>query len=52
MRNQALRLVNGVIEIPVVVHVVYYTTQQNISAQVQSQIAVLNEDFNNTNAQD
>jgi len=39
-KESAYRL-NGVIEIPVVVHVVYYTTQQNISdAQVQSQIAV------------
>lgn len=52
MRNPgAYRLVNGVIEIPVVVHVVYNTAQENISAaQVQSQIDVLNEDFNNTNA--
>ena len=38
------------INIPVVVHVVYNTTQQNISdAQVQSQIDVLNEDFTATN---
>ncbi len=45
------RLVNGVITIPVVVHVVYKTAAQNISdAQVQSQIDVLNEDFGNTNA--
>jgi hypothetical protein len=44
------RLVNGVIEIPVIVHVVYRTAAENISdAQVQSQITVLNEDFNNTN---
>lgn len=44
-------LVNGVITIPVVVHVVYNTAAQNISdAQVQSQIDVLNEDFGNTNA--
>ncbi len=52
MRNpSAYRLVNGVIEIPVVVHVVFNTTQQQISAaQVQSQIDVLNEDYNNTNA--
>lgn len=52
MRNpSAYRLVNGVIEIPVVVHVVYNTAQENISdAQVRSQISVLNEDFNNTNA--
>ncbi len=45
------RLVNGVIEIPVVVHVLWNTTAQNISdAQVQSQIDVLNADFQNTNA--
>lgn len=41
----------GVITIPVVVHVVYRTATQNISdAQVQSQIAVLNEDYSATNA--
>jgi hypothetical protein len=45
------RLVNGVIEIPVVVNVLYRTTAQNISqAQIQSQIDVLNEDFAATNA--
>jgi hypothetical protein len=39
------------ISIPVIVHVVYNTADQNISdAQVQSQIAVLNEDFNLQNA--
>jgi hypothetical protein len=44
------RLVNGVIEIPVVVNVLYRTTAENISqAQIQSQIDVLNEDFNATN---
>ena len=38
------------ITIPVVVHVVYNTTEQNVSdAQVQSQIDVLNEDFTATN---
>ena len=38
------------ITIPVVVHVVYNNAAQNISdAQVQSQIDVLNEDFNATN---
>jgi len=38
-------------QIPVVVHIVYNTTAQNITdAQVQSQIAVLNEDFRRTNA--
>jgi len=48
---RAYRLVNGVITIPVVVHVLYKTAAENISAaQVQSQIDVLNEDFNNTNA--
>ncbi len=45
------RLVNGVIEIPVVVNVLYKTAAQNISAaQIQSQIDVLNEDYNATNA--
>ena len=39
------------ITIPVVVHVLYYTPDQNISdAQVQSQIDVLNEDFTATNS--
>ena len=45
------RLVNGVIEIPVVVNVLYKTTAENISAaQIQSQIDVLNADYNNTNS--
>ena len=45
------RLVNGKIEIPVVVNVLYRTAAENISlAQIQSQIDVLNEDFNATNA--
>lgn len=40
-----------VYQIPVVVHVLYNTSAQNISdAQIQSQIAVLNEDFRRTNA--
>lgn len=40
----------GTITIPVVVHVVYRTSIQNISdAQVNSQIAVLNEDYSATN---
>jgi hypothetical protein len=39
-----------VIVIPVVVHVIYNTSGQNISdAQIQSQIDVLNEDFRRTN---
>ena len=43
--------VTGTITIPVVVHVVWNTAEQNISdAQVQSQIDVLNEDFRAMNA--
>ncbi len=45
------RLVNGVIEIPVVVNVLYKSNAQNISlAQIQSQIDVLNKDFSATNS--
>ncbi|MFV8393286.1 zinc metalloprotease [Flavobacterium sp. LB2P6] len=45
------RLVNGKVEIPVVVNVLYRTTAENISlTQIQSQIDVLNEDFNATNS--
>jgi hypothetical protein len=44
------RLVNGKIEIPVVVNVLYRTTAENISlTQIQSQIDVLNKDFNALN---
>lgn len=44
------RLVNGKIEIPVVVNVLYKTAAENISdSQIQSQIDVLNQDFNATN---
>ncbi len=44
------RLVNGKIEIPVVVNVLYRTASENISlAQIQSQIDVLNQDYNATN---
>jgi hypothetical protein len=44
-------LVNGEIHIPVVVNVLYKTAAQNISlAQIQSQIDVLNADFNNLNS--
>lgn len=40
-----------VINIPVVVHVIYNTTAQNISeAQIKSQIKVLNDDFRRLNA--
>ncbi|UOK41651.1 MULTISPECIES: zinc metalloprotease [Flavobacterium] len=45
------RLVNGVIEIPVVVNVLYRTAAENISqAQIQSQIDALNKDYNATNS--
>jgi hypothetical protein len=45
------RLVNGKVQIPVVVNVLYRTSAENIStAQIQSQIDVLNEDFNATNS--
>ena len=41
----------AVITIPVVVHVVYNTAAQNISdAQINSQIAILNQDFRKLNA--
>lgn len=45
------KLVNGYIQIPVVVNVLYNTPAQNIStAQIQSQIDVLNKDFSATNS--
>ncbi|MBC5863338.1 zinc metalloprotease [Flavobacterium sp. K77] len=45
------RLVNGKVVIPVVVNVLYRTTAENISlAQIQSQIDILNRDFNATNS--
>jgi len=45
------RLVNGKIQIPVVVNVLYRTSAENISlAQIQSQIDVLNKDFNAQNS--
>jgi hypothetical protein len=41
----------GVITIPVIVHIVYNTASQNVSdAQINSQIAVLNDDFRATNS--
>jgi Pregnancy-associated plasma protein-A len=47
---QTGRLVNGVMEIPVVFNVLYRTSAENISlAQLQSQIDVLNKDFSATN---
>lgn len=48
---EQFRLVNGIVEIPVVFNVLYRTAAQNVSlAQLQSQIDVLNEDFGATNA--
>ena len=45
------RMVNGKIEIPVNVNVLYRTAAENISlAQIQSQIDILNKDFNATNS--
>ncbi|MEM6806467.1 MAG: M43 family zinc metalloprotease, partial [Bacteroidota bacterium] len=50
VKSSAAR-VNGDVVIPVVVHVVYQTTEQNISdAQIKSQIKVLNEDFQRKNS--
>lgn len=50
-RNAINRTSNSLITIPVVVHVVWRTSTQNISdAQIQSQIDVLNEDFGRLNA--
>ncbi|KAA9340682.1 M43 family zinc metalloprotease [Adhaeribacter soli] len=50
-KNTANKRTAGVITIPVVVHVVYNTASQNISdCQIQSQMAVLNEDFRKLNA--
>ena len=49
--NFTSRLVNGVIEIPVVVNVLYSNAAENISnTQIQSQIDVLNNDFNAQNS--
>ena len=45
--KQTWRNAAGEMVVPVIVHVLYNTSQQNISdAQIQSQIDVLNEDFN------
>lgn len=50
MSTDARLLADGRIEIPVVVNVLYRTAAENISlAQIQSQIDVLNKDFNATN---
>ena len=45
------RLVNGRVVIPVVVNILYRTAAENISAaQIQSQIDILNQDFNAQNS--
>lgn len=49
--GETMKMKGKALEIPVVVHVLYNTLEENISdAQVQSQIDVLNEDFNLRNA--
>ena len=51
IQQQSIMKTNAVVNIPVVVHVLYNTTAQNISdAQIKSQIDVLNEDFRKLNA--
>jgi hypothetical protein len=51
MRKGSRNARTGVLTIPVVVHVIYNTSQENISdAQIQSQIDVLNEDFRRLNS--
>lgn len=51
MDPQAAAATTISVTIPVAVHVLYNTAQENISlAQIQSQIDVLNSDFSNTNA--
>jgi len=50
-QSQTNRVDGDIITIPVVVHVLYKTSAENIStAQIQSQIDVLNEDFRRTNS--
>ena len=50
IEESGIRAVEGVVTIPVVVHVLYSNASQNISdAQIISQIDVLNEDFRRTN---
>ncbi len=50
-RSRTQRTEGQVITIPVVVHIIYRTSQENISlAQIQSQIDVLNADFRRLNS--
>jgi len=45
------RLTQPVTQIPVVFHVIYHSTEENISdEQIQSQLAVLNQDYRHRNA--
>ena len=49
--NASMKTAATIVNIPVVVHVLYNTTSQNITdAQIKSQIDVLNEDFRKLNA--
>lgn len=49
--NRSANQTSAVVTIPVVVHVLYKTTAQNISlAQINSQLAVLNADFRKQNS--
>ena len=49
-KPESQRLVNGVIEIPVVFNVLYRTAAENVSlTQLQSQLDVMNKDFGGTN---
>ncbi|WP_299834036.1 GEVED domain-containing protein [uncultured Tenacibaculum sp.] len=51
LNNLEGKIVGNVIQIPVVVHVLYTNSTNNISnAQIQSQLDVLNADFRRTNA--
>jgi len=51
LQNQNNKISGSIITIPVVVHVIYNSANENISdAQIQSQIDVLNEDFRRTNS--
>ena len=51
LANVQGKIEGSIITIPVVVHIIYNNTSQNISdAQILSQIEVLNEDFRRTNA--
>ena len=50
LEGQQNKIVGNIITIPVVVHVLYRNSTENISvAQIQSQLDVLNEDFRRTN---